>query len=78
MTLLQGTADWHWLQKFSLTSSQVNGALEKVFSLFVDDEDWIAVAKYFYGEENWRDKLLDGIMSSSFEEHQQDNSDHRY
>ena len=72
MTLLQGTADWHWLRKFSLTSSQANGAFEKAFSLFNDDEDWITVAKYLYGERNYREKLLVDAMGSSVEEQQND------
>ena len=63
-TLRQGTSDWHWLRKFSLTSSQANGSFVKAFPLFLEDNDWINVATYLYGE-NWSDKLLSTTSSNT-------------
>ena len=51
-----GTADWHYLCKFSLTSSQAHGAFVKAFPDFKEDESWIAVAQYMYGD-SWRTTL---------------------
>ena len=48
-----GTADWHYLRKFSLTSSQAHGAFVKAFPAFKNNASWISVAKYLYGE-TWR------------------------
>ncbi len=53
-----GTADWHYLRKFSLTSSQAHGAFEVAFPDFKENESWIAVAKYLYGRDDWRQALL--------------------
>ena len=50
-TLRQGTADWHYLRKFSLTSSQAHGAFNKAFPMYKNDESWIAVAQYMYGDQ---------------------------
>ena len=53
-----GTADWHYLRKFSLTSSQAHIAFKKAFPAFREDESFIAVAKYMFGDENWKSSLL--------------------
>ena len=42
--------------KNSFTSSQAHGSLLKSLPLYLDDNDWITVATYFYGD-NWRYKL---------------------
>ncbi len=51
-----GTADWHWLRKFSLTSSQAHGSFVKAIVLFHDDPAWRRVAEYLYGPD-WEQKL---------------------
>jgi len=55
-TLLQGTADWHYFRKFSLTSSQAHRAFLSAITLHHNDQSWIALAEYLYGED-WRDVL---------------------
>ncbi|GFH47201.1 hypothetical protein CTEN210_09822 [Chaetoceros tenuissimus] len=55
-TLRQGTADWFWQRKFSLTSSQAHGAFLKLLPDKKDNEDWIKVATYLYGED-WTEVL---------------------
>ncbi|GFH62179.1 predicted protein [Chaetoceros tenuissimus] len=55
-TLQQGTADWFWLRKFSLTSSQAHGAFLKLLPDKKDNDDWIKVATYIYGED-WAEVL---------------------
>ena len=50
-TLRQGTADWHWLRKFSLTSSQAHQAFLKAIPVHSDNDKWISVAEYLYGAE---------------------------
>ncbi len=52
-----GTADWHHLRKFSFTSSQAYFAFVKAFHLFKNDESWIEVAKFIWGERDWRSAL---------------------
>ena len=52
-----GTADWHYLRKFSLTSSQAHKAFVLAFPDYQTNESWIAVARYVYGDERWREKL---------------------
>ena len=54
---MTGTADWHYLRKFSLTSSQAHQAFVSAFPAFKDDEAWIAVAEYLYGKDTWRETL---------------------
>ena len=66
VTLRQGTADWHYLRKFSLTSSQSHSAFEKAIFDFKEDSNWVAVAEYLYGETEWRDKLK--IITPAIEE----------
>ena len=51
-----GTADWHWLRKFSLTSSQAHGAFVKGIQRFKDDPAWMHVARYLYGDD-WQTEL---------------------
>ena len=55
-----GTADWHYLRKFSFTSSQANGSFVAAFPEYQDNESWVAVARYLYGEDQWRTKLKVG------------------
>ena len=52
-----GTADWHYLRKFSLTSSQAHKAFTLAFPAYKTNESWIAVAKYLYGDNEWKQKL---------------------
>ena len=54
---LQGTADWHYLRKFSLTSSQAHHAFNQAIQLNQDNDEWIDVAKYLHGTSNWRSDL---------------------
>ena len=54
---LQGTADWHYLRKFSLTSSQAHHAFRQAIELHQDDDAWIDVAKYLHGTRSWRSDL---------------------
>ena len=54
---LEGTADWHWLRKFSLTSSQAHHAFKQAIPLNQNDEAWIDVAEYLHGTSNWRSDL---------------------
>lgn len=49
ITLRQGTADWHWGRKFSLTSSHSHEAFEAAFSLFKNKCHWKIVAEYLHG-----------------------------
>jgi hypothetical protein len=51
-----GTADWHYLRKFSLTSSQAHMAFIKAFPAYQDHIAWIEVAKYLYGND-WKTVL---------------------
>jgi hypothetical protein len=48
-----GIADWHYLRKFSLTSSQAHMAFLKAFPAYQDQMAWIEVAKYLYGND-WK------------------------
>ena len=66
----EGTADWHYLRKFSLTSSQAHRAFKRGFSMFQNDPAWINVAKYLYGEESWRKEL--GLPSAARPPEQQE------
>ena len=56
MIIVEGTADWHYMRKFSLTSSQASKAFVLAFPDYKNDESWICVAKYLYGDD-WREKL---------------------
>ena len=56
LTLRQGTADWHYMRKFSLTSSQGHGAFFAALPAYQDDERWIEVAVHIYGED-WKEVL---------------------
>ena len=45
------------MRKFSFTSSHAHGAFKAAFPDYQHDESWIAVAKYLYGEDKWREEL---------------------
>ena len=51
-----GTADWHYLRKFSLTSSQAHKAFILAFPDYRTNESWVAVGRYLYGDD-WKEKL---------------------
>jgi len=51
-----GTADWHYLRKLSLTSSQAHMAFKKAFIAYKCEPAWLAVAVYLYGND-WRSAL---------------------
>lgn len=57
MYYLLGTADWHYMRKFSLTSSQAHRSFDAAFPAFKADADFIAIAKYLYGENDWQKTL---------------------
>jgi hypothetical protein len=48
---MKGTADWHYLRKFSLTSSQANRAFLQSIVEYKDDPSWAAIALYLYGND---------------------------
>ena len=70
-----GTADWHWLRKFSLTSSQAHGAFIKGIQSFKDDPAWIHVARYLYGAD-WQTELgITAAADAASEEDSESDSD---
>ena len=46
-----GTACWHYLRKFSLTSSQAHTAFLALIPKYKDDASFVKVAEYLYGPE---------------------------
>jgi hypothetical protein len=72
-----GTADWHYLRKFSLTSSQAHGCFIAAFPFFKHSEAWKSIAQYIYGD-NYRNILLktnSSEVSHGAEEECERNSD---
>ena len=67
-----GTADWHFLRKFSFTSSQAYFSFKKAFPLFKENESWQKVAKYLWGENGWEEAL--GIRQTPNEEGNNDDT----
>ena len=51
LTLDQGTACWHMGRKFSLTSSQASQSFRVAFVIYQNDQKWIKIAIYLYGDE---------------------------
>ena len=43
-----GMADWHYLRKFSLTSSQAHKSFILAFPDYRTNESWVAVGRYLY------------------------------
>ncbi len=70
------TADWHYMRKFSLTSSQAHSAFIAAFSEFKDEEAWISVAEYLYSTE-WRATLLPDEESTSSDDENASGADER-
>lgn len=60
LTMLQGSADWHQLRKFSLTSSQTFESFKLAFPLFKDDNSWVHMAKYAFGS-----RMTNTLLGSS-------------
>ena len=56
MNYFTGTADWHYLRKFSLTSSQTHKAFAIAIKNYKDDEAWVSAASHLYGDD-WREVL---------------------
>lgn len=48
-TVEQGTADWHIVRRFSMTSSQASFAFNMAFIIYQNDRDWCTVAQFLYG-----------------------------
>ena len=70
-----GTADWHWLRKFSLTSSHAHGAFIKGIQSFKDDPAWIHFARYLYGAD-WQTELgITAVADAASEEDSESDSD---
>lgn len=63
---MQGTADWHWGRKFSLTSSQGHKSFEAAFAHFQDREHWKTVAEHLWGQ-NWKSISGLGVRTDSTE-----------
>jgi len=62
---LKGTADWHLLRRFSLTSSQGNKAFLRALPDFREKQEWKEVATYLYGN-GWADILkLDATAATT-------------
>jgi len=63
ITLTQSSADWHWMRKLSLTSSQSHAAFLISFPKFGDSNHWRMVASFF--DEH---SLIGSLSSESDEE----------
>ena len=49
VTLRQGTADWHWARRFSMTSSQTHSAMTAAYPSFKNKPHWDAVMRHLHG-----------------------------
>ena len=58
LTLEQGTADWHYGRKFSLTSSQASRSFQVAFINYQMNDDWVQVARNLFGDEYYERKLF--------------------
>ena len=67
-----GSADWFWLRRFSLTSSQGHKAFKIAFPIFKEEPHWIRVAEYLFGD-SWQQELNvveEGVLPGEQEENQ--------